>query len=178
VIPGGRDHLYVLGKVTVVPAPESSPPFRVDAVAVEDDTYSVLSADPGFHIPTEHAIRIWTEAHETTPAAPGSVSTRPGDPLKLLAVVHDLSLDPTWREEWVAGALQEILRYAGRLELSNLALPILGSVHGKLLPDRFVKILAYAVEQAALDSAIRVWLITPAGKRRQVEGALHGCSFE
>ncbi len=53
--------------------PLEDPPFSIDAIAIEDDTYFVLGADPEFRPSSEHPIRVHTAALEVEPAAPGSV---------------------------------------------------------------------------------------------------------
>ena len=149
-------------------------PETVQAVAVEDDTYFVLGADPGFKEPPEHPIRIWTELHETEPAPPGSVQVREGSPLRLHAVIHDLSEDPTWKDEWVDTALAGILREVERRELRTLALPVLGAVHGKLPLGRFLGLLRAALERsrpACLESLV---LLAPKGVAQDLERLLDG----
>ena len=56
-----------MGTVRIHVACEDRPPFEVDAIAIEDDTYSVLSADPTFHESTEHPIRTWTAGSKISP---------------------------------------------------------------------------------------------------------------
>jgi hypothetical protein len=124
LIKGGRGVGHRLGPVRIVPAPEDQPPFPVDALAVEDDTYFVLGADPEVREPNEHPIRLWKQIHEAEPAAPGSVSVKEGEdggPTRFLAVVHDLSQEPSWREEWVAQALGEVLRETGQRKVYRRA---------------------------------------------------------
>ena len=55
LVPGGRDRR--LEGVLVTVAPAARPPFAVAAVAVEDDTFSVLAADPAVREPADHPIR-------------------------------------------------------------------------------------------------------------------------
>jgi O-acetyl-ADP-ribose deacetylase (regulator of RNase III) len=131
----------------------------VDAVAIEDDTYFVLGADPEFREPTEHPLRIWNALHHTDPAPLGSVTVVERRPLELHAVVHDLSADPTWTEAAVADALRGILREVGRRGCRSLALPVLGAVHGRLPPDRFVALLTDALEADRPAGLESVWLI-------------------
>lgn len=147
---------------------EDHNPLDVDAVVIEDDTYSVLSADPEFHEPTEHPLRIWTAAHEAVPAPPGTVAVRSGEPLKLLAVVHDLAEDPTWKEEWVASALLEIFEQADRLEIRSLALPVLGAVHGRLPVERFVLLLRQALDRSDRPTLASLCLIADAESRSEL----------
>jgi hypothetical protein len=158
--------------VRVAVASEERPPFEVDAVAVEDDTYGVLAADPEFREPDEHPIRIWTQVHEMTPAEPGSVSVAGGHPLRLLAVVHDLSEDPTWREEWVARAVTEILAEVARRRLCGLGLSLLGAVHGRFPVRSFLEIVRAALEQDRPPTLDRLWLITPPERADELTGLL------
>ena len=123
-------------------------PEGVDAIAVEDDTYFVLGADPGFKEPTEHPVRIWTEVHEAEPAEPGSVRIQEGRPVRMHAVIHDLSADPTWREEWVEAALAAILKEVERRSLRNIALQRLGAVHGRLPVERFHDLLEASLQRS------------------------------
>jgi hypothetical protein len=132
----------------------------VDAVVVEDDTYGVLGADPLVREPGDHPIRIWTELHQLEPATPGTVNVKPGRTARLLAVVHDLSGDPTWKEEWVSSALAAALRHAERLGVESLGLQALGTIHGKLRAGSFLELLRGVVEEWKDPSRLkRIWLI-------------------
>jgi len=144
--------------VRVVVAPGDDPPFEVDAMVVEDDTYFVLGADIEVREPTEHPIRVWTEVHETEPAALGSIRVREGRPLRLHAVVHDLSEDPTVKPDSVSTGLTEIFRLVEDHGIRTLGLPILGAVHGRLSAEFFVTSLRDALRarpSAALES---IWV--------------------
>ena len=130
-------------RVTVIP--EGVRPIRLDAVVLEEDTYLVLSAPPPREPPGEGLAGILKELDHTRPVRPGRVIVRDGTPLRLLAVVHDLSRDPTWRETWVAGALAGVLRESRRRRLKSILLPVLGRVHGRLAVARFVELLRDAL---------------------------------
>jgi len=145
----------------VVSPPEGDPPFPIEAIAIEDDTYFVLGADPEFQPSSEHPIRVHTAALEVEPAAPGSVVVRPGQPLELLAVVHDLARDPTWQEEWVDQALVELLGETERRGIATLGLPILGSLHGAMTAAAFVRGLEKAIAGVGPTSLRRLWLRVP-----------------
>lgn len=147
------------GLLCVVAAAAEHPPFDVDAIVIEDDTYFVLGAAPEIREPTESPLRVWTELHETEPATPGDVILSPGTPPRMSAVVHDLSRDPTWTEEWVAQALSESLRLAGDHGFLSLGLQPLGCVHGRLAPDRFPVLLRGALEETEPRALERIWLI-------------------
>ena len=171
IVPGGRDrHLHGL-LVEVVAADHL--PSPVDAVAVEDDTYSVLAADPTVREPADHPIRIWNALKDVTEAEPGSVIVKRGRPLKFLAVVHDLAREPTWKEEWVAAALAEVLAECDARGLKTLGLQPLGAMHGTLAPERFVELLRSAIDRhpVALE---RIWIVAPPTLSERLSEGLAG----
>jgi hypothetical protein len=147
--------------VNIVAAPENRPPFKVDAVAVEEDTFLVMSADRRVQDPREPLIKIMTRVIETQPKAPGSLLVRDGSPLRFLAVVHDLNEEPTWREEWIIGALEAIFQEAERRGLRSIALPFLGTLHGSLDKARFLVLLRSVLERIVANHLKRVWLVVP-----------------
>lgn len=163
VIQGGRRFEISLGPLLIVAAPEDEPPFAVDAVAAEEDTFLVLSAEPVVREPNTHPIRLWTQAIEIHPEEPGSVLVRGKNPLCLLAIVHDLNQEPSWREEWVASALDRIFRESERRKFGSLALPFLGTRHGSLEKQRFPLLLRRALERASCSHLKRLWLVIPDG---------------
>lgn len=135
------------------------PPFVPDAVVLEEDTSLVLSADPTPRDPGEHPIRIMTALYDHRPCAPGSVVVQGRFPVRMLAMVHDLDQDPTWREEWVCAALDEVLAESGRRGLRRLAMEPLGTVHGRLARERFMALLEQALARASPASPQEIWLM-------------------
>jgi hypothetical protein len=164
-------------ELEVVAAPESAPPFVADAVVAEEDTYLVLSADPEVRETRIARLRVIHEAFAARPAEPGSVVVRGGSPLRLLAVVHDLSHEPTWREEWVEAALDAVLREVDARSLRTLAMPLLGRVRGDLPIDWFVALLRSALGRCAPARLERVWLVTPEGDLEEVRALLKSGLF-
>jgi len=151
------------GSVQIVVAPRGRPPFPVNAVAAEEDTFLVLSADPVVRAPREPLIKLLTKVIETRPEIPGTVLVKGKDPLRLLAIVHDLNLEPSWREEWIASTLDEIFKEAECRRLHAIALPFLGTRHGSLKVERFVALLRRALERMSPSHPKRLWLVTPDG---------------
>jgi len=96
-----------------------------------------------------HPVRTMTEAWEAKPTAPGSVLVRPGVPLRILAVVHDLSMAPSWREEWIHAALRCSLAEAQRRGLAFLGIEPLGAVHGRFPTAAFDALLRQLLETEA-----------------------------
>jgi len=147
-----------VGRVRVVIAPPEEPPFRVDAEVLEEDTYLVLSAEPQAIEPDVHPLLVLQAAHEARPVPPGSVIVQPGAPLRLLAVVHDLAQEPTWREEWIGAALAGVLREVRAQRVRALALPALGARHGRMPAVAFAGLLCRALEADTPPTLARLWL--------------------
>jgi len=139
----------------------SESPPTADALLLEEDTYLVLSADPEVREPRVARLRAFHEAYTAEPAAPGRVVVREGSPLRLLAIVHDLSREPRWREEWVAAALEAALEEAESRRVRTLAIPPLGRVHGSLPAERFVALLRSALGPGPSRNLKCIWLVVP-----------------
>lgn len=140
-------------------APESEQPFPIDALAVEDDTWQVLGADPDFRPSVEHPIRVMQALHKAQPVAAGTVVVRAGAPIRLHAIVHDLDLEPTWREEWISAALKEIFRISSECGYRALGLPLLGARHGRPSHALSLSLLDGALARPANGTLRKLWLI-------------------
>jgi hypothetical protein len=165
LIQGGRSNRAAQGVVHVVMAPREQPPFAIEALVVEEDTYLVLSADPRAGEPhPEHPIRVMTSLLEVEPREPGTILVRDRYPLEFAAIVHDLDEEPSWREEWVADALDRALAEAERRHLHALGLEMLGAIHGRLERPRFLQLLRQALQRSDPRSIERIWLIPPSSR--------------
>ena len=161
-----------IGSVRLFVAPQEWPPFLADARVEEEDTYLVLSADPEVQETREQPEELMAELLKTAPVVPGSVIVKEGQPISLLAVVHDLDQEPSWKEEWIVSALDRIFWEAGNRKLRSIALPMLGTVHGSLEKQRFLVLLRQALEQSSPKHLARLWLVVPAGTTGEVLGML------
>jgi hypothetical protein len=156
-----------LGKLRVVAAPKDSPPFAVQAIAFEEDTFLVLSADPAVRDPKIPLVRIMTQLMETQPQSPGTVLVQGRSPLRLLAVIHDLNQDPSWKEEWVETAFTGIFEASERRDIRSLALPPLGTVHGTLPRNRSLEMLVKTLRERSLRHLKKLWLVVPRGAAKE-----------
>ncbi len=176
VIEGGRGQPTTWPDLVV--AERYAPPFPVDARAIPDDTFGVLGADPGARIENQHPVRIMTAAHDAEEAPGGSVSWRPSganQPWRALVVIHDLARRTSWREPWIAAGLDALLADCRSRKVEALALPLLGSVHGRLLRPRAVELIVEALRRADGAGLKRVWIVVERGWEEAVatELALH-----
>jgi O-acetyl-ADP-ribose deacetylase (regulator of RNase III) len=140
---------------------EGDAPFDVEAAAFEEDTYTVLSATPEFRVPRESLEQAMAAAGASEPFALGAVVVRPGAPLRFLAVVHDLSLDPSWTEDSVSRAMVNVMKEADARALKAIAVPPLGTKYGTLDHRRCVELFIAAIAEANLHSVERVWFVVP-----------------
>jgi hypothetical protein len=172
VIQGGRRDGVRLGWVQVAVRSEADLP-RVSAVVYEEDTFLTLSAPTSPSEPSEHPVRTFTDVLEAEPVAPGTVLIGPRDrPLALLAVVHDLDHDPSWRPDWIATALRGVIDLTARRQLGELALPLLGTVHGRMPLAEAMTLTAAALSSVERRFPERVWLVVPEPVREEVAALL------
>jgi hypothetical protein len=148
-----------LAGTEITVAPENQPPFKIGARVFEEDTYLVPSAYPEFKEPDEHVLRILTELSEQQPQPPGSVVAQEDKPLRLLAIVHDLSQGPSWREEWIAAALEAVFHEIDERGIRSVGLPVLGRVHGSFPETKFVELLRRVMMSRSRGDLERIWLI-------------------
>jgi hypothetical protein len=157
-----------IGSVEIFVGPENMAPYPVDAVAAEEDTFLVLSADPEVFESHEDPDRVMAEVLQTRPEKPGTVVVKGEYPLQLLAIVHDLDRDTSWKEEWVVSALDGIFQEAENRKLKSIALPLLGTLHGSLEKKRFLVLLREALERKSPTHLMRLWLVAPEGTSLEI----------
>ena len=134
-------------------------------MAFEEDTFLVMSAESRIRPPREPLMKIMTRVIEMKPQVPGSVLVKKGRPMRFLAVVHDLNADPTWKEEWVAEALLGIFKEAEKRRCRSIGIPFLGTLHGSLEKERFLKLFKETVNQVSSKYPESIWLVMPDGTK-------------
>jgi hypothetical protein len=161
-----------LGPVHVVVAPEHAPPFPVDALAVEEDTHLLLSSDNAITEPDEEFDALIAAAGKKSANMPGSVLVRKTEPLRFLAIVHDIDCEPTWREEWIASAINGTVEEAEWRRLASLGMPLLGTRHGNVEMRRVALWLGRCLSRTSFRYLKRVWVIAPEGSETELMWAL------
>jgi hypothetical protein len=168
VIQGGLDDTVLYGFLKIIPAPESAKPFQIDAKVFEEDTWLTISADPKISPPEEHPLRLMQKMLEARPEPVGTVLVHGINPIRFLAIVHDVDSDPTWREEWIEKALRSVFFEAEKYKVHSLALPLLGTQHGKLEKNRFIELLCLVLQETSFSVLQRLWLIIPEHTKSQI----------
>ena len=154
-----------LGGCRLVAAPKDNPPFKVEALVAEEDTFRVLSADPVVKEPRESLEVMIEQANEIRPEVPGSVLVRRrrNSPLEFLAIVHDLDLEPSWKEEWISSALDKVFQEVAIRKIRSIALPLMGTTHGTLAMERAARLFRNTLHRGSPVGLQRIWLIVPSG---------------
>ena len=145
-------------RICVSPADAPSP-FAVDAVALEDDTRLVLGSDPIVRETDTSLSELLEDAISSDPREPGTVVVLEASPLRLHVIVHDLSLEPSWNEEWVSKGLASMFAEVEARNVVSMALPVLGSLYGQLDPLRFCGLLASELGKGSFRYLERIWLV-------------------
>lgn len=127
-------------------------------VVREEDVQLVLSAVTDLHTTSESLKELEQAALGATHHAPGSVVVQGGRPLRLLAIIHDVDREPSWCEDWILAATQAVFREANWRGLTRIAMPLLGTVHGQLVPQHAAELLTTALEQPDVAWPETLWL--------------------
>ncbi len=148
-------------RVRVVEAPEDAAPFQVQAVALEEDTSLVLSADSKtIHDSGEHPIRLMSALYAEPRRTPGSVVVKGANPSQFLAIIHDFDQEPSFREDWVWRALGEIFIECDNRKIPALKLAPLGTRYGGLTFSYFREQLDFLLNTTECDCLQQIWLVT------------------
>ena len=136
----------------IVVAERGSPPFPVELIAFEEDTYLVLSAGNLARETREETLELLKEMSNFDPLNRGTV-VKKGQ--RLYAIVHDLDLHPSCDKQIVRQALTEIMRICNEGDINSIAIEPLGCAHGQLGIDWFLRQLT---EIAKTSSLRRIWV--------------------
>jgi hypothetical protein len=172
VIEGGQRESFRLGRGVVRLWSGVGLPPGASALVCEEDTMQVLGADLELKLVRDHPVRVLTAAEEARPVEPGVVLCSGRAPVVLRAVIHDLDREPSWQVDWIRSALEQALRQAAQQTIEGLAMPLLGTIHGRL-PLPLALELTFQVLVAARETLPgRIWLMVPASAQRDTRAQL------
>lgn len=144
-------------------APEHHPPVPIQATVVEQDTSLILEPDEEIRDPGTDK-PIWYMAnlleHQRL-HKPGDIIYKPGSPIKLWAVIHDLEQTPSWHQKWIEKALENIIGLCERKNITSICLPVLGSQFGHFQITNFILLLVKTLKASKPVTLKRIWLVVP-----------------
>lgn len=158
------DYSIELQGLTVVAAPRGYPPFNCQASVEEQDTQLVLGEQTVLKDPGKPGWYLAHTLQRDSSHRLGAVVVSGRAPLRLLAVVHDLDREPTCTRESIWRAYVEIFNLVACHQITSLATPLLGTVHGKLAQTESLDILRDTLLQQEALPLQRLWLMVPDGK--------------
>ena len=150
-----------INDIDIVVSPKTVSPFDIDAVVEEQDTALILSK-PG-NITEQDNKPVWFLANKLESQAllkPGSVIKRDGKTIRLLAIVHDLDMEPSWSSDWIEQALDNIIKLSQIQGISSIQLPVLGAQHGRFSMQEFLYLLVIAINKTQ-GKLKKIWLVVP-----------------
>jgi hypothetical protein len=149
--------------IRIVAAPRAAPPFHCEAIVEEQDTHLILGEQNLLRDPGKPAWYLANTLDTIKPYSLGDVVVKGHSPHRLLAVVHDVEQTPTLSPDSVSLAYQTLLQLRHTLRLSSLAMPLLGTVHGKMSEQDSLLRLREHLEYGPIAGLQRLWLILPSG---------------
>lgn len=162
-----------MGALDIVAAPEKMQPFSLDAMVFEEDTFLILSAEKKVRDPQKPLMHVLTELIEIQPETPGDVLVKGKGPFRFLAIIHDLDQEPSWQEEWIKTALDNIFQEAEKRRLQSIAIPFIGTLYGQLEKVRFIELLWQALNRFTPHHLRRLWVIVPKGTPKGAFDVFH-----
>ena len=149
-----------IGNVTLEASPCAYPPFTCEAIVQEQDTHLLLGEQHRLIEPKEPAWYLANTLERDEPVySAGDVVIKPGTPARWLAVIHDIEQQPTTHNEIIQLAWQNILRLTTENNITRLATPALGSVHGKITVTDSLQILFDLLRDQAPAGLEKIWII-------------------
>lgn len=168
VIEGGLQRSIHFSGIHIVASPLEFPPFSVEALAFEEDTFLVMGADPAHAEEAAHPLRLMAQLADLRPETPGTVIAKGNNPIQLLAIVHDVENIPTWREKWVKKALYGIFEIAEKRYIKTLGLPLIGTQYGTMDTNLCAGIIGSILSQQPVRYLKKIWIIAPVPVNGQI----------
>ena len=100
------------------------------------------------------------------------VLVKKAEPLQFLAIVHDIDREPTWREDWIASAINGVIEEAEWRRLESVAVPLIGTRHGNVEMRRVALWLGSCLSRTTFRYLKRIWVIAPTGSETELMWAL------
>ncbi len=155
-------YITTIESIEITIAPVEQPPFNADAIVEEQDTHLLLSVEPGIRYPAESYKSLVNHMIIQQPRSPGEIIVKKTHPLRFFAIIHDIKKKPTWKTEWIVEALEQLFHEIEKYKVTTLAMPLLGTIHGSLNDEDFIKLLIAALQVRQLHYPEKIWLVVPA----------------
>jgi len=132
---------YIAGRTVIRFTDQDPALLDVDAVVEEQDTNLLLGKSPVILNSVESFPDLVRRMESQASHTPGQVILRRSRPLRLIAIVYDVDQDPICKPVWVETAITRILLQCQGRGVTRLAMPLLGTAHGRLDGKAMLRIL-------------------------------------
>lgn len=127
---------------TIIQFTETDPALlNVDAVVEEQDTNLILGKSPVIMETIESFPAQVKKMEQQTREIVGNVLVKQSIPIRFIAIVYDIEQTPIGKKIWIEEALQNILAQCDKYKIKTLAMPLLGTSHGKLEEESIIRLL-------------------------------------
>ena len=144
--------------VSLMFSPSVYGPFVPAAVAEEQDTFLLMGEQRQIVEPKQPAWALANRLDSQPTLPPGSVIRKGVQPLRLVAIIHDVAQSPTWHTEWVEQALRAVFAVVDELSLPSLKLPLLASACHNFDEASFMRTLLRVIMQREAEQALKIWI--------------------
>jgi hypothetical protein len=130
-----------IGPAEIFVCMASQQPFMVSAIVEEQDTNLLLDTIPVIQDTQESYRSLVIKMYQQKPLTPGQVFIKDTQPARLIAIIYDIEQTPVCNEAVLATVINNLLDTMNRHKLKSVAMPLLGSTHGKITEQVFIKLL-------------------------------------
>lgn len=152
----------------------NSADITADAIVIEEDTFLILSTKKAVELSDKSRMQLVRDTVQTVTDSPvpGLALARGKAPYRFLAIVHDFNETPSWKKEWVRGALVDIFEKAEYYSINSIRIPLLATEHGSLEPAEFVKIIFEVLDDISFNRLKIILLMVPEYAIKEVVDAI------
>lgn len=147
--------------IAIHAAPREYPPFTYQAMLEEQDTNLLLTEQSILNDPGKPAWYLANTLENGASYPLGTVITKGQNPKRLLAIVHDIERTPTCKPSTVQRVWQNVMRAIEDNQISSAAMPLLGSVYGKLSITDSISLFRECLHKNTPTCLEKIWLILP-----------------
>ncbi len=162
----------IIGPVEISVCTADQHPYTVDAIVEEQDTNLLLDTKPVIQDTQESYRSLIKKMNRQKPLMPGQIITKNTIPARLIAILYDVERTPICSEAILTTVINILLDELNRHKLKSVAMPLLGSTHGKIAEQVFIKLLQQSLINKNPAYPEKIVLMVPPGKLGYIKGAI------
>ena len=168
----------IIGPVEISVCTADQHPYTVDAIVEEQDTNLLLDTKPVIQDAQESYRSLVKKMNRQKPLMPGRIITKNTIPARLIAILYDIKWTPVCSEANLTAVMNNLLDALNCHKLKSVAMPLLGSTHGKIAEQVFIKLLQQSLINKNLAYPEKIVLMVPPGKLGYIMEVIGGYKNE